>query len=69
MSYFYGNSIVNIAGFKAIIWSFLWKNAFDCYIAIEMHEVIMLMSLQHVFMHNGVIMSSSKVNQFCTQKS
>ncbi len=41
--------IVNIAGFNAIIWSFLWENAFDCCITIVVHDVTVLLSWHHSF--------------------
>ncbi len=49
---------VNIVGFEAIFWSFLWtKNARDCNVTILLNDVTMVLSWHHMFIHNGTKMS------------
>ncbi len=47
MFYFHDNFIINIASFKAIIWSFLQEYAYDCNITIVIYDVTMLLSWNH----------------------
>ncbi len=35
MPYLHSNSMVNIAGFEAIIWSFLQENSCDCNVTTD----------------------------------
>ncbi len=60
MPYFHGNLMVNVAGFESIIWSFLWENACDCYVAIVTHDITMhlIVMAPHVYTqwhHHAVI--------------
>ncbi len=60
MSYFYGIFTVNIADLEAVIWSFLQENAFHCKISIMVHDIPILLSWHHMFIHSGIIMSQSR---------
>lgn len=55
-------TIVNIASFDTVIWTFLWENAHAFNVTFALHDATEL------FIHNG-IMSSSGFSQIDTQKS